>query len=154
MKQQVLKQDISDFVARCSYWDKFKDKRIVITGATGLIGSLLVKCLDAINTRYGLGMTIYGIVRNIDKAHTVFATQSANVIIVPISDFGTLETSLIGGNIHYVVHAAAPTSSTYFVNKPVETFEGIVGLTKFALDNSWSICLLRTMPILPILTVR
>ena len=136
MKQQVLKQDISDFVARCSYWDKFKDKRIVITGATGLIGSLLVKCLDAINTRYGLGMTIYGIVRNIDKAHTVFATQSANVIIVPISDFGTLETSLVCGNIHYVVHAAAPTSSTYFVNKPVETFEGIVGLTKFALDRT------------------
>ena len=136
MRQQVLMQDISDFVERCSYWDKFKGKRVAITGATGLIGSILVKCLDALNTRHSLGMTIYGIVRNTNKTHSLFATQSSNVIIVPINDFGTLETSLIGSNIHYIIHAAAPTASAYFVNKPVETFEGVVELTKFVLERA------------------
>lgn len=133
MNQQILEQDICDFVDRCTYWNKFKNSRIAVTGATGLLGSIIVKCLDALNDRRSLNMTIYSIARNVDKARTMF---SPNVINVPMKDFATLESSLVGGNIHYIIHAAAPTASTFFVNNPVETYDGVVSLTRFVLERA------------------
>lgn len=136
MNQQVLVQDISDFVGRCSYWERLQGKRIAVTGATGLIGSVLVRCLDALNARYSLGMTIYGIVRQTDKARTMFSSQSSHVVVVTMHDFLTLETGADDRQVHYIIHAAAPTTSAYFVDKPVETFDGIVGLTRQVLERA------------------
>ncbi len=133
MNQQILEQDICDLVDRCTYWEEFKNKRIAVTGATGLLGSIIVKCLDALNARHGLNMTIYGIVRNVDKARTMF---SPNVINVTMTDLSTLEASLVGDKIHYIIHAAAPTASAFFVNNPVETYDGVVSLTRFVLDRA------------------
>ena len=104
MNQQVLVQDISDFVGRCSYWERLQGKRIVVTGATGLIGSVLVKCLDALNARYSLGMTIYGFVRQLDKARTMFSSQSSHVGVATMHDFLTLETGADNGQVHYIIH--------------------------------------------------
>lgn len=133
MNQRILEQDICDFVDRCTYWEEFKNKSIAVTGATGLLGSIIVKCLDALNARHCLNMTIYSIVRNADKARTMF---SPNVTNVPMKDFASLESSLVGGNIHYIIHAAAPTASAFFVNNPVETYDGVVGLTRFVLERA------------------
>ena len=86
MNTQVLNEDINTFVKECTYWDRFKNKRIAITGATGLIGSILVKCLDALNAKYNLSMTIICIVRNIDKANAMFASLSSSCNIITIKD--------------------------------------------------------------------
>lgn len=49
MNTHILNEDINDFVKECTYWEKFKNKSVAVTGATGLIGSILVKCLDVLN---------------------------------------------------------------------------------------------------------
>ena len=54
MNTHILNEDINDFVKECIYWEKFKNKRVAVTGATGLIGSILVKCLDVLNVKYNL----------------------------------------------------------------------------------------------------
>lgn len=130
MNTQVLNEDINTFVKECTYWDRFKNKRIAITGATGLIGSILVKCLDALNAKYNLSMTIICIVRNIDKANAMFASLSSSCNIITIKDFLSPKTDGVEGRLDYVVHAAAPTASAFFANSPVETFDGVVGMTK------------------------
>ncbi len=134
MNQEVLRQDIRDFVDRCSYWEQLRGKRVAVTGATGLIGSILVKCLDALNAQYDLGMTIDAVVRQADKGRALFASQSSRVAVVTMNDFLTSGTD--SNPVHYIIHAAAPTASAYFVNKPVETFDGIVGLTHAVLDRA------------------
>ena len=136
MNQEILNQDISDFVARCSYGEEFKNKRIAVTGATGLIGSITVKCLAALNEKYDLGMTLYCVVRNIAKANLLLDISSPSVVIVPINDFGTIETSIVSGKIDYIIHTAAPTASSYFAQKPVETYDGVVGLTRLILEKA------------------
>lgn len=62
MNTQILNEDINNFVKECTYWEKFKNKRVAVTGATGLIGSILVKCLDVLNVKYNLDMAIFCIV--------------------------------------------------------------------------------------------
>lgn len=136
MTNKILEQDICDFVSRCDYWKHFYGKRIAVTGATGLIGQIVVKCLRALNSKYSLDMTIYCVVRNFDKAHKIFMPVDASVMIVPQADFRTIESSLVGGNIHYIIHAAAPTASSFFANNPVETYEGVVDLTHLILERA------------------
>lgn len=136
MNQQVLNQDILAFVNRCTYWEHFKGKRIVVTGSTGLIGSILVKCLIALEQQHSLGMTIYCVCRDKEKAGRLFDLTLPYVFAVTTGDFAKLELSLIGGNIDYVVHAAAPTASSYFKTMPIETYDGVVALTKFVLERA------------------
>ena len=136
MNTQILNEDINDFVKECTYWEKFKNKRVAVTGATGLIGSILVKCLDVLNVKYNLDMAIFCIVRNTDKARDMFASFSS-VNIVSINDFLSTESKWMGENLNYLIHAAAPTSSSFFTNNPVETFEGVVEMTKNVLALSF-----------------
>ena len=77
MNIRILEEDIRDFVDRCDYRERFRSRKIVITGATGLIGSLLTKCLIALNEKYQLDMGIYCVVRNIEKAQKVFPVAGA-----------------------------------------------------------------------------
>lgn len=135
MNTHILNEDINDFVKECTYWAKFKNKRVAVTGATGLIGSILVKCLDVLNVKYDLDMAIFCIVRNTDKARDMFASFSS-VNIVSINDFLSADSIWIEGKLNYLIHAAAPTSSTFFANNPVETFDGVVEMTKNVLALS------------------
>lgn len=134
MNIKILEEDIRDFVDRCDYRERFRSKKIVITGATGLIGSLLTKCLIALNEKYQLGMEIYCVVRNIEKAQKMFPVAGA--FFCTAYDWSVLECQIMGGRVDYIIHAAAPTSSAYFTSNPVETFKSIVGLTQQALEES------------------
>ena len=134
MNIRILEEDIRDFVDRCDYRERFRSRKIVITGATGLIGSLLTKCLIALNEKYQLGMGIYCVVRNIEKAQKMFPVTDA--FFCTAYDWSVPESQIMGGRVDYIIHAAAPTSSAYFTSNPVETFKSIVGLTQQALDKS------------------
>ncbi len=88
-----------------------------ITGATGLIGSALVEKLAVETTN-----KVVVLVRNKHKAETLFADLS-NVSIV----LGDIKNDIeYSGDIDFVIHTAAPTSSDFFVTKPVETIDSIV----------------------------
>lgn len=136
MNELILEQDISNFVTRCSYWEHFRGKRFVITGSTGLIGSILVRCLIALEKQNGLGITIYCVCRDKEKAGKLFDLRLPYIFAITMSDFAKLESSPVEGHVHYIIHAAAPTSSLYFATMPVETYEGVVGLTKFVLERA------------------
>lgn len=134
MNNIVLEEDVHDFVVRCNYYEQFRGKKIVITGATGLIGSLLTKCLIELNANYQLGLDIFCVVRDIEKAQRMFTNGAA--FICSLSDWNTIESRIMGGIIDYIIHTAAPTSSAFFTSNPVETFKSIVGLTQHALDKA------------------
>ena len=68
----ILQEDISSFVDKISLGDEFRGKTFLITGATGLIGSILTKCLVKLDQVKQLNLIIVCPVRNIEKARTVF----------------------------------------------------------------------------------
>lgn len=129
MRTEWLTQDAQRFASGCSYAEQFRDKTIVITGATGLIGSVMIRCLHALNTSYGLGIRICGVIRDKVKARVLF--EGIEVELISLTDFQSCR--LPNHHVDYLVHAAAPTRSGYFVSHPVETIEAVVGLTKDAL---------------------
>lgn len=92
--------------------------RFLITGATGLIGSALVLYLMS---HYDDVQFILP-VRNKPKADAMFGPDTR----VSIVECDLLTTDFeFSQDVDYIVHCAAPTASSYFVEHPVETYNTI-----------------------------
>ena len=107
--------------------------KILITGATGLIGTALVRAvLD--NTQ---DTVVFALVRNIEKAQKLFSDCGQNRLHFLVSDIAELKPENFG--IEYIIHAASQTASKAFVDCPVETintaFKGTAAVLEFARAN-------------------
>ena len=123
MRNSVLEEDIRQFADSFSLSDLLENKTILITGATGLIGSVMVRCLLALNRN----IRIIAPVRNMAKAETIFSDDARRIELIEC-DLVTFNYDSLG-RVDYVIHGAAPTSSKFFVDSPVETFEAITHIT-------------------------
>ena len=130
-----LANDILSFSETFTHYRELQGRHILITGGTGLIGSILAKCLIALNKRHRLEMHITCPVRNPEKAAKMFAEES-DCIEFPSISLEKIDELQLALPIDYVVHLAAPTASKFFVEKPVETFQAIVNGTEAMLSLS------------------
>ena len=122
----VYQNDIDSVLADSNInWDALNGKKMLITGASGLIGGLLVSCLVCGNQRGMLDCEIYALARNEEKARKLFGADFNDVNWI-FSDVETVDLGDIKPD--FIIHAASPTSSKGFVEKPVEVLEaGILG---------------------------
>ena len=131
---KIQLQDIHEFVNTFELADELSSTSFLITGATGLIGSTLIHCLLALNR----SIRIIAPVRNRLKAIALFEDKSNDIELIEC-DLLTFDYGKIG-QVDYVVHCAAPTSSKFFVEHPVETFDAIMEgtsiLLKYAKEHS------------------
>ena len=125
----IEKQDIKDFVHTFELSDPLDSTTFLITGATGLIGSTLIHCLIALNKQ----VNIIAPVRDIVKAQKLYEEKEHESIRFIECDLLTFDYSQLA-NIDYIIHCAAPTSSKFFVERPVDTVEIIIEGTKVLLD--------------------
>ena len=131
----VLQEDLERAVKEGFPTDKLKNAKVLVTGATGLLGSQVVKyllCLDRIKK---LGITVIISVRNKEKAKKVFPYLGENPSLVLLE--GDINDEIhYEGEVDYIVHGASPTSSKYFVTSPVETIrtamDGTTNILSFA----------------------
>lgn len=132
--ETALKEDIQKFIQGFQLRDSFLDSTFLITGGSGLIGSTLIKCLMALSP----SIKIFAPVRNKKKAIDIIGEyKSVRIIETDLSKFNYNDF----GEVDYIVHGAAPTSSKYFVEFPVETIDSILSITKQLLDYSKNISL-------------
>ena len=114
-------------------WNNFEGKTIFITGATGLLGSQIVKTLIYVNKIKSLNIKLLLLVRNYQKAKEVFGENIDNVNVKTIEG-DIMEMVVINEKVDYIIHGACPTSSKFFVEKPVETIDIITNGTKNMLE--------------------
>ncbi|MCR4639496.1 NAD-dependent epimerase/dehydratase family protein [Ruminococcus sp.] len=134
MDNKIINEDI-DYIlnSSCIEWEKLKNTNILVTGATGLICSLVVKALVAASERYNLDLKVYCSVRNISKAESVYSDVQNKKAIRFIKY--KAETDVSDKCIFdYIIHGAAPTSSKFFIEYPVETIHSMVNDTMHFLD--------------------
>ena len=98
------------------YLEKLKDSSILITGATGLIGSYICRFLNFLNIKNNLNIKIYAAARN-ENAVKELNIESINYVKYDMND----DSISLDSKIDYVIHTASPTQSAYFVSNPVET---------------------------------
>lgn len=126
---KIVYEDVLDFVKEFDLSSRLEKSTFLITGATGLIGSTLIRCLLALDEQ----VEIIAPVRNMAKVGDLYddaQIEKIHFIECEITqyDYASL------GKIDFIVHCAAPTSSKFFVEHPVETFEIIMDGTKTMLQ--------------------
>ena len=138
MNNKILEKDILNFSEQFELWEPLRGKSFLITGATGLIGSIFIKCLLKLNQQKDLGIKVVAVVRNIDKAKNVFP-ESFDKVDFRVLELKNISKEKINGHIDYVIHLASPTASKFFVDYPVETLrtaiEGTIKVLEFAKDS-------------------
>lgn len=113
----------------CIEWDTFKGKNVLITGATGLIGSNLVNALAYNSNEKGLGIQLVLPVRNEAAANAQFSWTGAEIVPYNLGD-----ELKVTGQVDYIIHLASPTSSRFFSEKPVDTLLANIEGTRALLD--------------------
>lgn len=133
-KDLYLQEDIERIAAsKVVPWNRYSEKTILVTGATGLIGSLLVMSLACRNRIFKQGIKVKALVRNLEKAKALFTgcLDDENFEIV-VGDVNSALDHV--GKVDFVVHAASVTSSRDFVVKPVETISTAIDGTRHVLE--------------------
>ena len=111
-------------------WEKLHRKSVLITGATGLIGSFLIDVLLNKNASDGLSCTIYALGRNEEKAKRRFSKyyDDHNFKFISYDVRDTFVRDELG-TIDYVLHLASNTHPMQYSTDPIGTITtNIIGL--------------------------
>ncbi len=116
---KILKEDINRILENRELFETLKGSVILVTGATGMIGSMMIRVLAAENDLHAADIRIIGQVRNEDKAGEVLGSladrRDVELIFSESFDFYP--------DCDYIIHTACPTASRYYVEHPVETID-------------------------------
>lgn len=138
MKADSFLQEDLDYIANSELpFDELYHSTILVTGATGLVGSQTIKALLNMNEKKNAGIKVLALVRNKEKAAKTFAGYECEALRYVYQD---LETPIqVEEKIDYIVHTASPTASKFFVEHPVETIKtaviGTDNVLSFARDK-------------------
>ena len=109
--------------------DFYADKTIIVTGATGLIGSHLVeRLMEAENTH------VIAISRNEEKLKTVFEKYLLNSKFSIIAQDASLPFPVLDKDVDMIFHAASPISGQIIADSPVDVIEPNIFGIKNCLD--------------------
>lgn len=115
-------------------WECLDNSAVLVTGATGLIGCLVVKALMYAAEKKKLNIKVGAYVRNKHKAVKKFSrllATNSNLVL----EEGDLSKELnLSIQYDYVIHTASTTASKDFVEHPVETIATTVLGSKLLLD--------------------
>lgn len=129
----VLQEDLENLVEENELIQGLNNSTVFVTGATGLIGSQVVKALACANRMKGLNIHILAFVRSEEKARRVLGSlvDRKDVVLVTGDINAPIHTE---EHVDYIFHGASATSSRYFVTNPVETITTALEGTKHILE--------------------
>ncbi len=133
---QSLLQDLKA-IAKAEFvpWEQLRNKTILVTGATGLIGYSLISGLLYAGKERNLNLQVLALVRDPNRARKRFEAQ--------LDRFGSALRLLPGSvenlpdievPVDYIVHGASQTNSRAFVEQPVETIRTAIDGTVHLLE--------------------
>ena len=116
MKDLVLKEDLEFILDKVFREGKFNRSTVLVTGATGLVGSLIVKSILYANQVLNAQIIVLASVRNLEKAADTFADFS-NESLIFVTD-SLLSPLHFDQTIDFIVHTASITASKEMVENP------------------------------------
>lgn len=112
----IVAEDLQFFANHAPFLDDLRGKTIMVTGATGLIGSTFIKCMLKLNEVWNANIQVVGFARNAEKAKTIIDSTSVKWyfqdMVQPIQ--------AVNEYVDFIVHCANSTSSRFYVDYPVE----------------------------------
>lgn len=122
IENALYQEDIMNVVAQPVPWDKLQDKTLLISGATGLVGSFFIDVVMFLNKERNLNCKIYALGRNEDKAKSRFGYCYESYLFQFISyDINLPFVRNDIGDVDYVLHLASNTHPVAYATDPIGT---------------------------------
>jgi nucleoside-diphosphate-sugar epimerase len=140
-EQDVVREDLDRICASTSVpWSALHGRTLLVTGATGLIGSSVVKALLWYDATHDAGLRVLALTRDRARAQASFAAPLAAGAPLAVVE-GDVESLTLDGPVDLVVHGASLTASQDFVARPVETMRTAVRGTERVLElaRGWGV---------------
>ena len=133
----ILQRDLETLNAK-KCCENLRESTVLITGGTGLIGSLLIKTLLCANRLYNTNIRIIAMARSKEKVYKIFgALQNRENLRIIYSDIR--DQIYVDEEVNYIIHTASETASKNFISKPVETIQttmiGTQNILEFAFQK-------------------
>lgn len=132
---EIVKKDITRIINTPVSWGKLRDKTVLITGATGFIGSFLIHSLLTKSREDNLNIKVLALVRNEEKGKAAFKEyHEAGLIDFIVQD--VCQPIVSQKKADYVIHCASNAAPKEYSMYPVETmktnFYGTMNLLDYA----------------------
>ena len=128
----VRQKDLEE-LALNPIFEKFNEKKVLITGSTGLIGSEIVLALMCANRIKNLNIKVVALARNIKKAERIFelilSRKNFEIVIQDVVDEVKYD-----DEVDYVIHCASVTKSKEMVENPERCLKVTIAGTKNILE--------------------
>ena len=121
---QIYKQDLIITKKHILNLEKLQNSSILITGATGTVGSFLVDVLAEFNNLNSAGITIYAAGRSRERLSTCFDTIKQYG--VKYVEYDLLKSLNFDFPVDYIIHVAGNAYPAAFSENPVETLYGSI----------------------------
>lgn len=129
----VEQRDIEIILNNPIDWEYFRNKTVLITGATGRLGMYIVEAVNKADIDWNLNITIIALARSEQKLQKVFGESlklpNVHTLVQDITEPIRWEK-----DVHYIFHTAGAASPWDFTNQPVETLWGHVKGTRNVLE--------------------
>lgn len=129
----VEQRDIDIIMKSAINWEVFRNKTILITGATGRLGMYLVEAFNKADIDWNLNLNIIALARSDEKLKSVFGEELKLPNLYTIVQDIT-EPVCWDGDVDYIFHTAGAASPIDFTNSPVDTLWGHVQGTRNILE--------------------
>lgn len=118
----LYREDIEKVAGQALPWDKLKNRSLLVSGATGLIGSFLIDVILFLNTERNLNCKIYALGRSEEKAKDRFGYcyDSPQLQFLPYDVNKPFIRDDIG-DVDYVLHLASNTHPVAYATDPIGT---------------------------------
>lgn len=122
MKKNIIFQDMQNIYNRDIPWEDLKNKKILITGAYGMLASYIIYMLIYLNEKFEWNMEIFCQGRTESKMKNRYG-EYMNRKYFHYCDFSLCKEIEINVRVDYLIHAASLANPSYYENNPIEVAE-------------------------------
>lgn len=140
-KNHIINEDVDRIISEDLNWDSFKNKSVLITGASGMIPSYILYSLLDLNDSKNMGIKIHALVRNEEKAKRILGDiinrSDVNLIVQDVSS-----PVKIDGAVDFIFHGGSPARPSEHNAAPTSTIKanllGTINLLDLAVEKKSS----------------
>lgn len=114
----IQQEELEETASKLPMLQELSGKHVLITGATGLLGTQIAKTLLCYNRLYSANIRVIVCGRSEEKISRIYGALPVDKIIGDVRNPVRTELS-----IDYIIHCANVTSSSFFVSNPVDTIQ-------------------------------